>query len=102
MRPFFGCIEFCNFIAVFLSYSGPSVQSSQSVALLHVVGQIGAHVLEVASQRSPSAQVLQSVWAEQVVGHVPAGGKGFKTFLNIHYCITEGVSGQMKKPQQAT
>ncbi len=78
------------------------MQSSQSVALLHVVGQIGAHVLEVASQRSPSAQVLQSVWAEQVVGHVPAGGKGFKTFLNIHYCITEGVSGQMKKPQQAT
>ena len=50
------------------------MQSSQSAALLHVVGQIDAHLLEAASQRSPSAQVVQSVWAEQVVGHVAAWG----------------------------
>ncbi len=49
------------------------MQSSQSAVLLHVVGQIDAHLLEAASQRSPSAQVAQSVWAEQVVGQVAGG-----------------------------
>ncbi len=63
-------------------YSGPSVQSSQSAVLLHVVGQIDAHLLEAASQRSPSAQVAQSVWAEQVVGHVAAWG-GVEGGVNI-------------------
>ena len=50
------------------------MQSSQSAALLHQVGQIDVHLLEAASQRSPSAQVAQSVWAEQVVGQVAAWG----------------------------